>query len=234
MSVLDDLFPQAQQSAQPQVVQLVQAPAEPAKPEPEGLAKYGDLWKMPEGYKPPEEFDPSKLHDMKPEDFQKAVSQLDFTQGVTPELLQKVASGGEEAVQALGPILRGVAQSVYANSTLTTTRLIENALSKSAPAIDNKIKTSLRSHEVNRALSEANPLFSDPATASLLGPLKEQLIAKYPDASPSELVTMAKEFLATLAGAVVPQNNSQQVLGAGGQAKATDWEAYFEQPVRRG
>lgn len=232
MSLLDDLFsaPPSQAPAAPMTVQLVQ-PTELAKePEPQGLDQFKDFWKTPEGYKPPENFDPTQLHAMKPEDFQKAVGSLDFTQGIDPTHLQAIAAGGEDAVKALAPILRHVAQSVYANSTMTTTKLIENAISKTVPSIDSKIDQRLRGHDVTRALSEANPLFTNPATAAFLAPLKEQLMIQYPNATPSELAEHAKNYLAQLAGAAAPASQTTQP----GAVKETDWEKYFTDPVQRG
>lgn len=227
MSVLDDLFPQAPTAA-PQVVHLVQPTPEPAKEEPQGLDKFQDFWKMPEGYKPPEQFDVSRLHETDPAKFQEAVGQMNFVQNINPESLAAVAAGGDEAVKALGTILNSVAQSVFMQSAATSNALLKSGIQKVTPVFENKIADQLRSNEVSRALSDSNPLFSNPATATLLAPLRTQLMTKYPDATPAQIAEMAKGYIQELAGVANPTPAQSGTTAV----QETDWEKYFSTPTQ--
>ena len=78
-------------------------------PEPQGLDKYSNLWKAPEPQKP----QPSVL-DLDQGKVVEGVSKLNFTQVISPELMQKATSGGPESQQAMMEAMNRVAQATAA------------------------------------------------------------------------------------------------------------------------
>ena len=79
---------------------------------------FADLWKPVEGQTPEQLFpniDPAKLME--------AAKKTDFAKVITDEQRQAIIAGGQDAVAAFTGAMNSVAQAVYANSALATTRL---------------------------------------------------------------------------------------------------------------
>jgi hypothetical protein len=92
----------------------------------------------------------------------------------------------------------------------------------------------LRRHTINTTIA-SNPLSSNPAAAPLLSTIEQQLTAKYPTASASEIKKHAETYLSGLAEEIVRGNGGTVVTKetlentSSGQLRRgeTDWEKYF-------
>ena len=150
--------------------------------------------------------------------------QQDFRQTVTPEQLQAIAAGGQEAINAMSDMINGATQAGYAQSVLTTTKLIEGALAKSNFAKADDLETRIRDVQVGSSLREENPVFSDPAYAPLLQTAQKQFQQKYPTATAAELKSMATQYLTSMATRL----NPAQQTPASKQKQSEDWSNFLK------
>lgn len=229
MSLLAEMFGGNSNEPAPAPAQApTPAPAAPnTPPEPEGLDKYKDIWNPIDPKDAPKEFDPTSLHQLDPDKFQEEVSKLNFVQGVKSEDVAAIAEGGEAAIAAVGRLVNHAAQQAFAQALLGSTRLVENAVTKTNPMIQSQIEKALRGHEVNKAVTEADPTFSHPAVAPMIEGLKSQLMVKHPRATPAEIASMAKTMFDDLMQARTPKSESTSK-----EAKSTDWDEWVSTPVR--
>lgn len=227
MSLLAEMFGgNSNEPAQPSTP--TPAPATPdTPPEPEGLDKYKDIWNPIDPKDAPKEFDPTSLHQLDPEKFQEEIKKINFVQGVKAEDVAAIAEGGEAAVAAVGRLVNHAAQQAFAQALLGSTRLVENAVTKTNPLIQSQIDKALRGHEVNKAVNEVDPTFSHPAVAPMIEGLKSQLMVKHPRATPTEIATMAKSMFDDLMRARTPKAETTS-----SEAKSTDWDEWVSTPVK--
>ena len=152
------------------------------------LAEFAELWKPAEGANQPTEMfgnvDPKKLME--------AASKTNFAQAIPKEVMQKIANGGQDAMEAFAVAMNTVSQQVYANSALATTKIVEQALKKAQETYDARLPGIIKQHTVSDALRSDNPIFSNPAVAPIISALEQQLTQKFPSATATEITDMAK------------------------------------------
>lgn len=192
----------------------------PAMPAPEGLDQFNDLWKPVESpaggaQQPMFNVDPKQLMD--------AAGKLDFTKVIAPANLQAIAQGGEGAMKAFSETMNKVAQTVYAQNAMATSKIVEQAVNRSREAMMSELPQHIKNQNVSDTLRLENPAFSHPAASPILGALQQQLSVKFPNASSSELSGMAKNYLEHFATAMKgPQAQSQNQTPAG-----EDWSKFL-------
>lgn len=181
------------------------------------LAQFKDIWEPTnnEGTADPNApllpLDPTKLTEV--------VKKAQFTGGITPEMMQQVAAGGEEAVAAFQQAMNSVAQNVMMQSTLASNKMIEAAVRKAVNASEAKIPSLLNKQQT----LQSNPLFSNPAIKPVFEAVHSQLAAKNPTASPAELAQMTQDFITAVGGAFAPKADPSQQPGNDN----FDWEAFL-------
>jgi hypothetical protein len=210
--------PPPHSSAQTDVNGVV--PPEGNKEAPPPLDTYKDLWQPtptdPNAPKPEPGVDPSKLME--------AASKVDFSKILDRDTLAKVAAGGEDAVKALAEILNKQSQTVYGQSMVATSRIIEEAVAKAEQKFAAQIPNIIKNQAVSENLF-SNPAFNNPAVAPVIQAIKSQLVEKYPKATSNEITTMAKEILQGAAQTFSPTPAATQAKGK----KEEDWSAYLGQ-----
>lgn len=175
-------------------------PAGAADPAP--MEKFKELWTPPapskdnEGEQGGGQIDPQKLME--------AAARVDFTKVVDAESMAKIAGGGEEAAQTLVALLNKTAQQVYGQSTVVTSKIVEQAVAQARDQFIAQIPDVIRKQGARAAVFEKNPAFSNPAIAPLIEAQVSQLALKYPKATPGELEGMAKEYLQEMATLINP------------------------------
>lgn len=154
------------------------------------LANYGKMWEIEEGDRKPTEHaiqfpvDPKKILE--------ATSQFDYTKQIDPELMTKATSGDTAAMVA---IINRTAQLTAANATHTTAQVVNEALTRQSEHYKNTIIPQvLRDHSTRSAVREGNPLFELEAAKPVLSMIEDQLMVKYPKASPEEIKQHAARF----------------------------------------
>lgn len=187
---------------------------------PEGLDKFNDLWKPAES---PAADQNNTGFNVDPKQLMAAAQKIDFTKVIQPAQLQAIAQGGDAAVQAFAGALNQVAQTVYAQSAHATSKIVEQAISRSQDTMRNEMPQQIKRLNVSETLRADNPALSHPAAAPILGALEQQITMKFPNASSAEISRMATDYLSSFAGALQkPQAPVQQQ-----NSKETDWSSYL-------
>lgn len=187
------------------------------------LDSFKDMWKNED------KSDDSQEHNMFNVDQSKlleAAKKVDFSRAISPELIQKISAGGEEAAAALPQILNQVTQTVYAQSTLASTKIMEKALEQQREQFQKELPNIIKSHSLNDSLRNDNPIFSNPAVAPMLDMVKNQLVLKHPDSTASELQKMAIDFVEKFAKTLSPPKEDVDKKG-NSTSKGEDWSKFF-------
>lgn len=160
--------------------------------------------------------------------FSAAVGKLDFARQIKPELLQAISQGGDAAAQALPQVMNQVAQQAFMQSTLAIPKIVEQALAKHSATLDDRISQSVKKSSLSDGIKTANPALSHPSAQPIVAAIQQQLIQKYPNASPSELNDMANKYLSSFADVVkAPAAKQQQEKEATSGKGDEDWGSFF-------
>lgn len=200
------------------------ATTEPAAA-PDPLESFKDLWTPPkEGEPQPANFNPADMFQIDPAKIQQSVSQMNFASTITPEVLQQITAGGEDAAKAFLVAMNGVAQQAFAQSMIGSAKLVEQALTKANDSLDARMQEGIRKQQVSSSLVEANPALAHPAAKPIVAALEAQFTSKYPTASPAEITKLAQDYLSKFASLASP---AQKTDTAPASAADTDWEKFF-------
>ena len=170
------------------------------------LDDFADLWEprkdkdgkpIVQNNEPIVAFDEQKFND--------ALSKLDLTKSIDPELRQK-ALGGDQ--QALSELLNGVGRSTLGLTAKMVTSLVKDSVTRSQDQIRREMGESQRSFATKQNLVTENPVLNHPAVSPLVSALEAQIRNKFPDASPQELTQHAKTALFSMAEAIIGKNKN--------------------------
>lgn len=190
--------------------------------EPQGLDQFNDLWKAPEQSSQSPANQP--LLNVDPQKLMEAAGKVDFAKVIPQESLQAISQGGPEAMQAFASALNKVAQTVYAQNAMATSKIVEQALGNAKTAWTSELPQFIKSQNVSETLRAENPTFNHPAASPILGALQQQLTVKYPNASAQEIAGLAKTYLGQFATAVQgPQTQANQQS----QDDGVDWTKFL-------
>lgn len=195
-------------------------PTAPVSP----LDAFKEIWQTPpvDPNAPPE---PAGLFaNLDPNKVMESARRVDFAKAVTPEQLQAIASGGQDAVAAFTAAMNSVAQTVYAQSAVATTKIVEQALSRSQEQYDAKLPDLIRRASVNETLRSENPLLSNPAIQPLVSALSEQFVRKNPTATGTEIRNQVNQYLTALGDTF----STKPAVVAPKVNKAEDWDTFFK------
>ena len=165
------------------------------------LDQYSDLWdtkpneNSPAEYKP-ETIDPAKL--------QEVMGKAVLTGAISPEIQARIQAGGGDAQTAMVEAMNVVAQQAMMQSTVVANKMMEQNSTKLMEAMMAKLPTLVKEQSVNNSLQEQNPVFSNPAVAPVIDAVKSQLQTKFPQATTSELTTMAQDFVKAMSETLNP------------------------------
>ena len=188
------------------------------------LDKFKDVWQ-------PKQTDPNAPKPAEPitaEQMMAAAGQVDFTKVLNQEDLAKVAAGGQEAVTALANILNKSMQTSYGHSALAATRLVEKAVSQAEERFVSQLPNLINQQSSKNALLSDNPAFKNPAVAPIVEMIHNQLVEKFPNATPDEIKSMAKEMMSGAAQVFNPTTGQTQTADQKAKAAAEDWSTYLQ------
>lgn len=155
---------------------------------------------------------------------QEAAAKVNFAQSISQDQLQKIQAGGPEAMQAFATAMNQVAQSVYAQSAMATTKIVEQALGKQQEKFDANFPSMVKKFSVNENLQTKNPLLSDPALQPFASALTEQLTRKHPGASSSEIESQVQKYFSAL-GETFGKSQPSQMESQ--KSSDDDWSKFF-------
>lgn len=233
MSFLDKIFPSASQQQAPAAPATVQQPAasEPVPAPAVTPDPFETLWQNDDagGQQGGINFnlDPAQLAEI--------AGKIDYSQAVTPEIRQRLAMGGDDAVSATMEALNAVNRMSYQQNAVATTKLIEAAVKSTEASMDAKIAKTIKSMGLAENVSASNPMLSNPAFAPIVKAAQQQIITKFPNASQAELNTMLNQYLAKAGEAFNPELTKRANAPAGysntiaNTQQEQDWGAWLSQ-----
>jgi hypothetical protein len=197
-------------------------PKQEEKKDESPLAQFNSLWepaKTPAPGSTPVSFnaDPAKLME--------AAGKIDFAQVVTPALIADITAGGEKAAAALVQSLQKVAQTVYAQSAFASTKIAEKAVADARTSFEASLPSLVRKQGLGESLAQDNPALNSPAVRPIIEAIQTQLATKYPNATETELLGMAKEYMSAASNAMSPTAKVTTTKGKGGEDY--DWSKFL-------
>jgi hypothetical protein len=196
------------------------------KPDATPLDQFTDLWKN-EPVDPNAPNSNSIFGDIDPKKFMEAAGKIDFTKVVTPEQLQKITAGGEDAMASFAQALNAVAQSTYAQSAFASTKIVEQALQKAQAKLMADLPSHIKKQTVSDSLRSENPVFANPAVQPIISALESQLTVKFPNASAPEITQMARQYVEALGTSFAPKPQAPESTGRPGTKEETDWSTFL-------
>lgn len=188
------------------------------------LDKFNDLWQPiatdPNAPQQQQSIDPQKLME--------AARKVDFSSSLNPEILAKVAGGGEDAVKALLESFNSFGQQVYGQSAVTTAKIVEQAVAAARDQFVSEIPDAIKRQGARTKMFDDNPAFKHPAIAPMIEAQVQQLSVKFPKASPAELTVMAKDHLQAMAALISPPKADASANGKTSK-EDVDWDSYMSQ-----
>lgn len=195
-----------------------------ANPAPaEGLDKFNDLWKPVES---PAGQQADPMFNVDPKQLMDAARKIDFAKVIQPAQLQAISQGGDAAVQAFAAAMNSVAQTVYAQSAHATSKIVEQAISKSQDNMRSELPQHIKRQSVSESLRAENPALTHPAASPILGALEQQMTQKFPNATSAEISRMAQDYLVSFSKAMQKPEPAQNNSTSSG-SKDADWSAYL-------
>lgn len=159
------------------------------------LAGFEKLWEIDPNKKAPESVVPAFNIDQKA--LSEAVSKMDFAGAVTPELAKKALEGDPAAFKEA---INAAAQAAFAQSAQASGRLIEKSLSATVDKlVAERLPAMMKSHTIANHVATENPILDNPAVAPIAQSLRDQVMAKNPNASAVEVNNQVREYLAGFA-----------------------------------
>lgn len=167
---------------------------------------YGDLWKLSEEQqkKQNQTFEAFGA-DVTPEKIIEAARQVDFTNSIPKEVMEKILAGDQTALMQA---INNVGQSAYAQSAMTSVNAAKQVAEKQDAHWQAKLPELVRELTQRNELSENNPLANDPATKPMYDMMLAQFQKKYPEATADQLKAHTTQYLnqfITKAGGKLPE-----------------------------
>lgn len=187
------------------------------------LAEFADLWQ-------PAVTDSSSsaqgfLGQIDPQKVMEAAGKTDFSKVVTAENMQKIQAGGPEAMQAMMEAMNRMAQNVYGQAAIASSKIVEKASAQMEERFQTKMQSEIKRSNVSDSLRQDNPIFNNPAVAPLVSAMEQQFTVKYPNATSQEISKMAKEYISGLGTAFAPAPASAP--NSATKNSDTDWSAFL-------
>lgn len=188
------------------------------------LGDYKDLWQPATNADgSPVVVSNQPLFNVDPAKISEAASKANFAAGLSPELIQQALKGDANAfMQAINQ----VSQQSFAQATIASTKLIEQALEKHGASQDSKLPGLVKQSMVRDSM-QTNPLYKHEATRPLLHALEQQLAVKHPNATAAEITQHAQKFIEQFAA--VAQSSSpasKQAAEDAARPSADDWSGF--------
>lgn len=194
------------------------------KQEESPLSKFSDVWKNVSN---PADANKSVFGDVDPAKLRQAAATVDFSKVITPETLAAINAGGEGAGKAYLESLNKVAQTVYGENAVATTKIVEQALQKQAESFQQQLPGLIKKFAISDSLRTENPFLADPAIQPIVSALETQLYQKNPNATSAEIKAQVNEYLEAVSTKFQePKLKAAQVKEAAASGEV-DWENFF-------
>ena len=187
------------------------------------LDAFNDLWKPSTG----QTGDTALFANVDPQKLMEAAKKTNFSSMITKEQSAAIAGGGEGAVTAFAQAMNSVAQTVFAQSALASTKIVDQALAEQQKRFKEMLPNLVKQHTLSDSLRTENPMFNHPSVQPLIGALETSLATKHPNATASELTALAKQYVEGLGQVFNPTVVTDQNT-SGAKSDGTDWSKFLE------
>ena len=157
-----------------------------------------------------------------------AAGKVNFSQVLSREDLAKVSEGGDGAVQILIDSMNKISQATYGQSIVAANKMVDIAVAKATQKFEASIPNLVKQQTLRDNLYTKNPAFSNPAIAPVIEALKTQLSEKFPKATPTELTSLAENYLSGAAALISPPSQKDSSKSRGPAEE--DWSLYLKDP----
>ena len=149
-----------------------------------------------------------------PETLNKLVGQLDFTQHISQDSIEKLRNGDSSGMMnAFNEMLRAaVGQAAQLNANLGD-MVMDNRLTSFQDGLRSNIRAELTAQEQSTIPGYENPVVQE----SLKG-IADRIRQAHPDASPKEVAAMSREYFISLASVLNPDSKTPEK-----NVPSTDW-----------
>lgn len=192
-------------------------------PAPGPLANYADLWQAPEN---PASNSISDIFNIDTGKLHEAAKNIDFTKALTPDLVQKIQGGGQDAMTAVIEAMSSMSQYTFANNAAMTAKLVQAALEKVQTKYDKRVEDLIRSRQLDDQLVDSNPAFNNPAAKPIIDSLTSQFRVKHPNATSREIAVMVNDYLNDFSKMFTPGDQKSAAKNSSSN-KEVDWSALF-------
>lgn len=165
------------------------------------------------------------VFNLDPKKIQAATAKLDFTAGINPDTLSKIAAGGADAVAAFQEALNHGLRTAVAGLQVSNGQLINQAILENNQRVSSAMPQQIKKAQLMDAGDD--PVLSHPAAAPLVNSLKQMALAKNPNATAAEINASVSGYLRGL-GAALNETSPEVVAAKKVQAKnETDWSNFL-------
>ncbi len=232
MSLLD-LFssppaaaPEVPAPTQAQETIPTQAPETPAPaPTPEippaPLDSFADLWETPDEVIQQEQ-EAAQGFNIDPTKLAAAAKDINFAQVITPELTEKIKSGGDDAMVSMIQAMNMMSQQVFAQSAVAATKISEAAYNKAKSGLSDEINTHIQKSTVQSSLAKENPALNHKAAAPIITALQQQIARKFPNSTAEQQLEHAQKYLKDFSEVLQPAQPEVPDLNS------TNWEEFLD------
>lgn len=219
---------QAAPAAQQQQGQQQQAqdPATAQNSESSPLAGFENLWQNDDnsqGIKT----DPNKIFNVDAKALSAEVGKMNFLGQIPPKVQEALKAGGDDAVKANLYLMNQTAQAAFAQITQLVPHIVETALAKQGEQFESRVSDVVRKNQLSNTLTETNNLASNPAAQPIVNALRDQILQKYPNATPQQAAQMLNDYLGKFAEAVSAPEKAKQQAEQKKASAATDFSAWL-------
>lgn len=146
---------------------------------------------------------------------------LDFTTGIDPELMQKATGGDVQAlIQLMQQTQRNTYKTLMKHNSVLTDKFVGARESHNEKALGSKVRNELTVNELAGA-----PNYKHPVVRKQLTEIAQKMQAANPDASPQEIATAARQYITDLYKAMNPEDSSSKPNQQDGGP--VNWDSYF-------
>jgi len=160
-----------------------------------------------------------------PAKIQEAAGKIDFAKVVSAETLAKIQAGGPEASAAFIDALNRTAQTVYGQSAVATTQIVDRAVQEAVARMEQNLPNHIKKQTASDALKSQNKLLANPAIAPIIGAVQGQLMGQFPNASPEEINQMTMQYVQQFADTMAPKKAASSG-NKNPKDDAFDWDAF--------
>lgn len=153
--------------------------------------------------------DDGYLPKVDPGKFKEALSKLDFTKNITPEITAAINAGGDGAWPAVQQMLNSSLREVVAMNFSTAQKLFESGIGTAKDRFNKDVDGRVKSVMVDNALTSSNPIMRDPAFTPIVDAIKTQFQTKYPKATPAQIEAGVNNYFNSAVDKITASRNKK-------------------------